>query len=258
MADLTPTLLALDTATETMALGLVAPSGQWTRHLPGGAESSAHLLPAVQQLLVEAGLRLSAVDAVAFGRGPGAFTGLRTACAVAQGLALGVGKPVLPLDSLLVLAEDARNTAQAKGSQSQAQTWWVAVDARMDEVYAAEYAWAGAAGWQVATAPALYTLPALGDLWAERAPIQVAGNAHSVFAQRLPWGTAQVHDPATDRAAALLRLALDAWRAGAAVDAAEALPIYLRDKVAQTTAERAAARAAAAVPAASASASTLA
>ena len=102
---------------------------------PGGALASAALIPAVLGLLARAGITLQQLDAIAFGRGPGAFTGLRTACSVAQGLAFGAGKPVLPIDTLLAVAEDART--RVAGS-SKAVRVWVANDARMNEVRRAE------------------------------------------------------------------------------------------------------------------------
>jgi len=251
---MTARLLALDTATDLLVLGLATPAGRWCVQLPGGAESSARLLPAVLDLLAQAGTRLDDLDAIAFGQGPGAFTGLRTACAVAQGLALGAGKPVLPVDSLLTVAEAAR--VQADRPEG---LWWAAVDARMDEVYAGCWLWvpapAPAAGhgpargpdspgpdapghWQVVQPPALYTLAALNAAWQAQPPVRVAGNAPAVFGDRLPCPTATTWPDTPERAAALLRLAQAAWQAGAGLDAGQALPVYLRDKVAQTTAER--------------------
>ena len=227
-------LLAFDTATETMAVAAAGPAGEARWCGPGGAAASAGLLPRLHAVLAEAGLTLGEVEAVAFGAGPGAFTGLRTACAVAQGLAFGLGVPVLALDSLAIVAED---TPWRSGLV------WVAMDARMDEIYAAAYRRAGDT-CQAASAPALYTLPALAARWAETPPTQLAGSALAVFGARLPTGAAACQPQPIDRAAALLRRAQQAGRAGRAQDPAAALPVYLRDKVALTTAERDARRAA--------------
>ncbi len=235
---MTPTLLALDTATDRLAAGLLAPAGRWAVNEAGGAAASARLLPLLLDLLAQAGLGMGQVQAVAFGQGPGAFTGLRTACAVAQGLAFAHATPVLPIDSLLIVAEDARAQALAAGAPADGD-WWVAMDARMDEVYAAAYSH-GPQGWTVRVAPALWTLPALAAAWQAAPPLQVAGSAVDVFATRLPWGDARRWPACADRAAALLRLAEVAWVAGAAIQADAALPLYLRDKVALTTAERSA------------------
>lgn len=233
-------VLAFDTSTETLAVALAA-GGRVVGHVePGGPRASAALLPAVGRLLGAAGLPMAALDAIAFGRGPGAFTGLRTSCAVAQGLGLGLGRPLLPLDSLLLVAEDAR----AQTGAGDPFEVGVAMDARMDEVYAGRYRWVGGA-WRTITAPALYTLPALAAAWQD-APPCVAGSALAAFGARLPLPAAVQRVPAeADRAAALGRLALAAWASGAAIDAADALPLYLRDKVALTTDERAAVREAA-------------
>lgn len=237
-----PCLLAFDTSTEQLAVALLAPDGRrWHRDEPGGAQSSARLLPLAQALLAEAGLAPADLQAVAFGAGPGAFTGLRTACAVAQGLAFGLGTPVLPVDSLLLVAEDARLRCETPDGP-----WWVAIDARMGEAYAAQYDWQPGAGWQARTAPALYSVPALAAVWQAEPPLRVAGNAVTAFATQLPVGQAACWPDATGRAAALLRLAEAAWQQGVRLDPADALPLYLRDKVALTTAERAAQRAAAA------------
>ena len=85
---------------------------------PGGAQASTTLIPAIRALLAQAGLTFARLDAVVFGRGPGSFTGLRTACSVAQGLAFGarggLGVPVLPVDSLLAVAEQAMQSLQSE------------------------------------------------------------------------------------------------------------------------------------------------
>jgi tRNA threonylcarbamoyladenosine biosynthesis protein TsaB len=234
-----PCLIAFDTSTERMAVALQSPAGTALLNEPGGAAASATLLPQVARLLAGAGLAHADLGFVAFGRGPGAFTGLRTACAVAQGLAFGIGRPVLPIDSLLIVAEDARVQAGATGPFDVG----VAMDARMNELYAAAYRFNGTA-WQVLREPALLALPALAPAWAGLALDAVAGSAWAAFGDQLARPGARVYMQEQDRAAALLRLAQAAAAAGEGVDAALALPIYLRDKVAQTTREREAARAA--------------
>ena len=112
-----PCLLALDSSTDALALALHTPAGRWHLNEAGGAAASARIVPAVQALLAQAGIGFPALDAIAFGAGPGAFTGLRTACAVAQGLAFGAGKPVLALDSLMLVAEDAWGLQPAVGAE---------------------------------------------------------------------------------------------------------------------------------------------
>ncbi len=235
-------LLALDSSTDQMAVSVSSPSGRIFIDEPGGAQASARLVPQTLALLARAGLNLAEVDAIAFGRGPGAFTGLRTACAVAQGLAFGAGKPVLAMDSLMIVAEDARQQAAAAGAPLDGPIW-VAMDARIGEIYAGAYCFDGAA-WITVDAPALYSPAALISHW--QSPAAVAGSALNVFADQL--GTPTRRWPSTvSRAAAIAVLAEQAWARGEAMDAATALPVYVRDKVAQTTAERLAARLALAV-----------
>ncbi|HET9644416.1 MAG TPA: tRNA (adenosine(37)-N6)-threonylcarbamoyltransferase complex dimerization subunit type 1 TsaB [Burkholderiaceae bacterium] len=229
-------LLALDSSTERICIALQSAEHRVTRCETGGAQASARMVPCVLEVLREAGTGLHALDAVAFARGPGAFTGLRTACAVAQGLAYGAGKPVLPLDSLLLVADDAREQA---GPQCQnGFEVWVAMDARMDEAYAGAYRFENGA-WRIRLAPALYSLDALTQRWRSDPPAAIAGSALVSFGDRLVPGAARCWPHELDRAAALMRVARQAWAEGLAVDAALALPLYLRDKVALTTEERA-------------------
>ena len=235
-----PTLLAFDTATELLSVALAARGRVHSHEAAGGALASATLIPAILRMLDEAGVALRDLDAIVFGRGPGAFTGLRTACSVAQGLAFGAGKPVLPVDTLLALAEDARGSA---ASQSAEQRVWALLDARMNEIYAAQYAFDGAR-WEVLDAPMLTTPEVLNERWRREPPSLVGGNALGAFGERLATGVAERAPDALPRASALLALAPALIERGALVDAALALPLYVREKVAQTTAERDAARAA--------------
>lgn len=232
-------LLAFDTSTEQLAVGLLSAGRRWTADLPGGAQASRLLLPAARELLQRAGTSLPHLAAVAFGRGPGAFTGLRTSCAVAQGLALGLRLPVLPLDSLMLVAEQVRQQADLPADGDVG----VAMDARMGELYSARYRWRGGV-WQVVQPPGLWSAQVLAAAWAAAPPSSMAGTGRELLGAAWPRSSpgpqwAPVGDP---RAPALLALAERAWQAGASVDAADALPLYLRDKVALTTDERAAIR----------------
>ena len=246
-------LLAIDSATERLALAAIddgraahagAPLARAAcriEHLDldGGAAASAQALPMLMALLQRLGWTFADLDAIAFGRGPGGFTGLRTACAVAQGLAWGQGIPVVPVDSLAIVAEDAaRRAGLATGA-----IVWVAMDARMDEVYAGCYRDEGAAGWQPVVEPALTTPETLHALWRDAPPAVVAGSALAAFGERLQTGSAHREPTEHGRAAALGWLAAAGLARGDAVPADQALPVYLRDKVAQTTAEREAAKA---------------
>jgi len=228
-------LLAFDTSTDTLSIAVQRGDAVWEHSGPGGAQASATLIAALFSLLEQAALNLAQLDALVFGRGPGSFTGLRTACAVAQGLAFGAnagrGIPVLPIDTLAAVAEQARH-------QHGCTDVVAVLDARMDEVYAARYQWQDSA-WHGAgdlglSAPQAVQVP---PGWT------VAGNAQAAYGERLAPGAVHVH--ALPTGVALLRLAPHLLATGHAVTAAAAQPLYIRDKVAQTTAERAAAQAAA-------------
>ncbi len=128
-----PKILAFDTSTETMFIAVTNGVQVWQHTGEGGAKTSATLIPAIMALMREANVRLADLDAIVFGRGPGSFTGLRTACSVAQGLAFGANVKVLPIDTLLAVAEDAR-------LEHGVNRILAILDARMGEVYSAAYA----------------------------------------------------------------------------------------------------------------------
>jgi tRNA threonylcarbamoyladenosine biosynthesis protein TsaB len=242
-------LLALDTSTEFCSAALVSASvdaaGQptaeprvWIRHERTGAVSSTRLLPAIRELFDEAGLALADCDAIAFGSGPGSFTGLRTATGVAQGLAFGLTLPVVPIGTLLVCAESARlrdpSTTRVLA----------ALDARMDEIYWADYAWDEAQReWRTVQSA---SLDAPDRLVLPDVPFTLAGNAAAAFGVRLPAVAAarSVDGEALPHALPLAYAALRAFHAGRTVPPDQAAPEYVRDKVAQTTAERMADKAA--------------
>ena len=102
-------LLAFDTSTETLSIAVQRGAHVLAHEAAGGAQASAALIPQALALLAQAQLAVADLHAIAFGRGPGAFTGLRAACAVAQGLAWGAGVPVLPIDTLLAMAENTHS-----------------------------------------------------------------------------------------------------------------------------------------------------
>jgi tRNA threonylcarbamoyladenosine biosynthesis protein TsaB len=249
--------LALETSTDTLSLAVARGTQTWTHTSAGGALTSTHMIPQTLALLKEAGLALTDLQAVVFGRGPGAFTGLRTACSVAQGLAFGADLPVLPIDTLLAVAEEARAAHASKGAASVTRVLTV-MDARMEQVYVAAYEFtpkgadtAGKANqmhgtWRCVQAPELHSPESLhwpAD-WTHdaaqtaSAAFIAAGNAWPVYVGRWPAALTVPQVMALPTAAALLRLAPGAWAAGEAVPPEEALPLYIRDKVAQTTDER--------------------
>jgi tRNA threonylcarbamoyladenosine biosynthesis protein TsaB len=181
------------------------------------------LLPMIKDLLAEAGIGLSALDGIAFGRGPGAFTGVRIAIGVVQGLAFGLDRPVLPVSNLAVLAQRA---LREQGATQVA----AAIDARMDEVYWGCYREVAGemklVGEEAVMPPELAALPsaATGDWFGAGTGWGYAGRiAVSVVGQ-----DATLLPHAQD----LLTLGTFAWDRGEAIIADDAQPVYLRDKVA--------------------------
>lgn len=227
-------LLAFDTSTDTLFIAIQRGDQLWQHQAAGGANSSATLIPAIQAGLKALDLQLCDLKAIVFGRGPGSFTGLRTSCAIAQGLALGADLPLLPIDTLLAVAEEARY-------QHGCTDVMAVLDARMSEVYHAGYRWADGT-WHATQALGLCAPEAVSV----PAHTVVAGNAHAAYPDRL--APAAQHLSALPTATALLRLAPARIADGHLIGASYALPLYIRDKVAKTTAEREAERQAAEPP----------
>ena len=266
----TGSFLAFDTSTDVMSVAVTDGVQTWQHTAPGGASASTTLIPAILALLAQAGLTLGDLQAIAFGRGPGSFTGLRTACAVAQGLACGAnegrGIPVLPIDTLLAVAEEARwqsalqkssqlsqqsslhsspQSAHSSAQQSSPQSIIALLDARMDEMYVQRYTCNGDA--LTPAGPCELIQPEL--LQSQLLPFEksqatlYAGNVFGVYAGRLPSSlNTTTCLQALPTAAAMLRLAPALVASGHCVAADQALPLYVRDKVAQTTVEREAAK----------------
>ena len=225
-------LLALDTSTDTLFVAVQRGDAIWQHSGPGAQQSSAQLLPAIRQLMKDAGLEFKQLDAIVFGRGPGSFTGLRTACAITQGLAFAAKVPVLPVDTLLAVAEEARHLHGCTEVEA-------VLDARMNEVYHAPFRyvdgqWIEPEDFGLCAPEALQLASGL----------TLAGNAQAAYPEQLAPAAAHAH--ALPTATALLRLAPALLAKGCAVPAELALPRYIRDKVAKTTAEREAEKAAAA------------
>jgi tRNA threonylcarbamoyladenosine biosynthesis protein TsaB len=217
------TLLALDTATEACSVALLHDGKVLTHYEVIPRLHAQKLLPMIKDLLAEAGIGLSALDGIAFGRGPGAFTGVRIAIGVVQGLAFGLDRPVLPVSNLAVLAQRA---LREQGATQVA----AAIDARMDEVYWGCYREVAGemklVGEEAVMPPELAALPsaATGDWFGAGTGWGYAGRiAVSVVGQ-----DATLLPHAQD----LLTLGTFAWDRGEAIIADDAQPVYLRDKVA--------------------------
>jgi tRNA threonylcarbamoyladenosine biosynthesis protein TsaB len=220
-------LLAFETATRRLSVALWQDGELIERSGEIANAGSERVLPWASELLAEAGATMRQLDAIAFGAGPGSFTGLRLACGAAQGLAWGRGLPVVPVSSLEALA-----LASGEGDV------WACLDARMNEVYAAAYRVEGDSVRQlmapVCLPPAVVPAPTFAGGWGVGDGFAAYGPA---LCARKP-DLAGVRADAFPTAAAVVRLAVPAFVRGEAVPAAQALPIYVRDKVALTTAER--------------------
>ncbi|MFI8481553.1 tRNA (adenosine(37)-N6)-threonylcarbamoyltransferase complex dimerization subunit type 1 TsaB [Pseudomonas sp. NPDC078700] len=224
------TLLALDTATEACSVALLHDGKSISHYEVIPRQHAQRLLPMIKTLMAEANLPLSALDAIAFGRGPGAFTGIRIAIGVVQGLAFALDRPVIPVSNLAVLAQ---RSLREQGAVQVA----AAIDARMDEVYwgcyQAQQGEMRLLGREAVLAPELAALPegVSGDWFA-------AGTGWGTFAERINVQPSAQDPSMLPHAQDLLTLAQFAWARGESVVADQAQPVYLRDQVATPKAPR--------------------
>lgn len=219
-------ILGIETSTEYCSTALWKDGDVVWRSELAGQRHSEILLPMIDALLKERDCRLQDLDGLAFGAGPGSFTGVRIAASVAQGLALGADIPVLPVCTLEALAETFGQDRMA-----------TALDARLDEVYFAAYERHGDR-WHEIVSPCL---SAIGDLptlpgsgWTG------VGTGFAVLDGALgrQLQTSTIQADAVPEASAIVALGARMLKSGSGLDPAEAQPIYLRDKVAMTIRER--------------------
>lgn len=219
-------ILAVDTATEACSAALLVGDKLFSRWEEAPRDHTRKILPMVQAVLEDAGISLSDLDAIAFGRGPGSFTGVRIGISVAQGLAFGAGVPLIGISTLAAMAQGAYRLDGA-------QQVLTAIDARMNEVYFGRYELIDGrmqlVGDEVVSEPA-----ALVDVRGKLAgPVTCVGTGFETYGETLS-GLAdelvvsQVRFPAAED---MLPLARAAWLAGEAVPVEQATPVYLRDKV---------------------------
>ncbi len=224
-------ILAIDTSTEFLSLALWLDGHVLLRDIHAGQTHSQQILPTLRALLDEAKIELSALNGIAFGAGPGSFTGLRIACGVSQGLAFGANLPVVAVSTLQALAQ-----------QSGAEKAIACLDARMGEIYHAAYEKQNGE-WLEVSVPALFKpeeAPKLtGNNWVG------VGTGWLVYPDVLQtvYGEHLREMPAPDHsshpnATSIAELALPTFEAGLARPAYEAAPIYIRNKVALKMSER--------------------
>ena len=235
-------LLAFETSTERLSLAILNGDDMRVREIDAGQRHSELAIAELTDLLAEAGCVLADLDAIAFGRGPGSFVGIRIACGLAQGLALGAGKPVVPVVTLMALAE-----------QADSERVMVAVDARMGEFYIAAYrrSHTEASGWHAVVVPMLARpdqLPVLdGTDWCGIGSAFDAPTLQTILADRYSGTLERVQAGALPSATHIARIATRqlerAWM-GSAFAPGLATPLYLRNHVALTIDERRVAKAA--------------
>lgn len=224
-------ILALDTSTEYLSVAVLAGERVVSRDLHAVQQHSELAARSIAECLDEAGVALGGLDAIAFGQGPGTFTGLRIACGLAQGLAFGAGLPVIPVPTLLALAHGSGGTRVI-----------VCMDARMGEVYHAAYVRDGE-DWREVSVPRLTRPeeapslpPSSGGEWVG------VGSGFSLhfdaLEARYRGRLARVDGTLHPHAADIARLAARRLARGETVPAEAAAPLYLRDKVALKTCER--------------------
>ena len=226
-------ILAFETSCEHASIALHIDGRSVEHRLEGHAKHSEYILTAVSHLLGEAGLSVPALDAIAFGAGPGAFTGVRLACGVAQGLALSADIGVVPVPTLAALAH---------GASDQTQSVYALTDARMGEIYAAGYRVGGEEPVEISAAtcmsPEVFSLP--GEMnWL------LVGSALKVWPMLIENASKQQHvsiagfdADAVPRASVVAELATVHAKKGKILAPEQAAPLYVRDKIALTTAER--------------------
>jgi len=225
-------ILALDTSTEYCSVALWQDGAIIDRCEQVGQKHSERLIEMIDVLLKDAGVKIKQLDGIAFGKGPGSFTGVRIACGATQGLALGANLPVVGVCTLEALAESSGKSRVI-----------AVLDARMGEVYHAAYEKCDGA-WITVSEPGLCkpeVAPALsGDNWFG------AGSGFALYGEvlnaRYNGQLTATDGAAIPQAAAIAVLGAAQFKLGLGVDAAEALPLYLRDKVALKTNERVGAR----------------
>ncbi len=223
-------ILAFDTSTPWCSVALGDGDTWLQRDEPLGQTHSEHLLPIAQSLLAEAGWTLDDIEGIAFGAGPGSFTGVRIACGVAQGLAFGLDRPVLGITTLHAVAQEAWRVHGTPFVLA-------AIDARMREIYTAAYRREGG-NWHEASAPAVLTPSAL-TVPDDQHPWAGVGNAFAALPELgRAYAFAQVLPDVRATGRAIGELALPRFANGEGVSADEALPLYVRHRVALTTAER--------------------
>lgn len=225
-------LLALDTATEACSAALYIDGDIKQNYQLAPREHTRLILGMIEGLLAEAGISIQQLDALAFGRGPGSFTGVRIATGVVQGMAYGADLPVVPVSTLAAIAQSVHDDHQAESVLT-------AIDARMQAVYWAEYRLDQ--GLMKLTDEEKVISPEQVPVPAQQ-PWVGAGSGWAAYEPQLLTRIAQplqaLYPDIYPQSASIAKLAADDFAQGRYVEAAKAVPVYLRNDVAKKTSER--------------------
>jgi tRNA threonylcarbamoyladenosine biosynthesis protein TsaB len=227
-------LLAIETSSTSCSVALLEGGAIAEEEFDAGQTHSELVLPMAMRLLRARGIGIRQIGGVAYGAGPGSFTGLRIACGVAQGLAAGAGVAVAPVSTLEALAEAAWQRGKEQGISASGVI--ACADARMNEVYHAAYR-RESGNWNVIAPPGLYSLDAIPVLDGDWIGAGSGFGAHGA-ALRIRQRLVAEMPELRPRAGIVARLAAPRFARGDTVAPGEALPVYLRDKVALTVSER--------------------
>ncbi len=224
-------ILAIETSSELASVALSVNGKIIARESPGTQTHSQTVLPMVRELLAQAGIEISRCNAIAFGCGPGSFTGVRTACGLAQGLAFGADLAVIPVVTLEAMAHGCR---QITGTDNMLPV----LDARMEEIYWAQYRYENG-GWESVFEP---SLSAPAAIQYEGNPVACGNGIAAYIGQfsELLRDTQYLPLISLPHASQIVELAEIKLRQGLTIKPQDAQPFYLRNKVAFTSAERAA------------------
>lgn len=222
-------ILAFDTSANACSIALAVGDTIRTAHIHAPMQQAKLLLPTIDEMLKYENIELKQLDAIAFGCGPGSFTGIRIATSVAQGLGYALNKPLVPISSLAAIAQAAYDELGWK-------KLFVAIDARIQEIYSGQYIANEAGlvelqGLERVCAPQDLTHPC-DEAWCG------VGNAWEVYRKDLPFMPLQVDSMRSPIASAIIKLAILRIEAHDWVDASKVLPVYLRDEVAMKEKKR--------------------
>lgn len=232
-------LLSVETATEACSAALIVNGTVTERYQQTQREHTRLILPMIDSLMAEAGLKPHDLDGLAFGRGPGSFTGVRIATGIIHGIALGAGLPVVPVSTLAAIAQDFFDNNEAQGGVMSINAAFVAMDARMGEIYWGVYR-RGEQGYaeligneSVTPAESIET----HDLTGAGVGTGWGVYQHELL-KRLNGKVICIEPAYLPRAGAIARLGAHGFELGMAVDVEQAMPVYLRDNVAKKESER--------------------